>query len=32
MLINTFDKMDIKKRESHLINGEDFLTKISNER
>ena len=32
MLINTFDKMDIKKRESHLLNGEEFLTKISNER
>jgi deoxyribodipyrimidine photolyase-related protein len=32
MLINTFDKMDPKKRESHLLNGEEFITKISNER
>ena len=32
MLINTFDKMDPKKRESHLLNGEKFITKISNER
>ena len=32
MLINTFDKMDPKKKESHLLNGEEFITKISNEK
>ena len=32
MLINTFDKMDPKKKEFHLLNGEKFLKKIDNER
>jgi deoxyribodipyrimidine photolyase-related protein len=31
MLINTFDKMDPIKKETHLINGEKFLKKITNE-
>ena len=32
MLINTFDKMDPKKKEFHLLNGKKFLKKIDNER
>ena len=31
MLINTFDKMDPIKKETHLINGEKFIKKITNE-
>ena len=31
MLINTFDKMDNIKRETHLITAEKFLNKIDNE-
>ncbi|MDG2475602.1 MAG: cryptochrome/photolyase family protein [Flavobacteriaceae bacterium] len=32
MLLNTFDKMDPIKKELHLLNGEKFLNKITNER
>ena len=32
MLINTFDKMDPIKKENHLINGENFLKSITNEK
>ena len=31
MLINTFDKMDPIKKETHLINGDKFIKKITNE-
>ena len=31
MLVNTFDKMDINKKEKHLLTAENFLNKIHNE-
>jgi deoxyribodipyrimidine photolyase-related protein len=31
MLVNTFDKMDINKKEKHLLTAENFLNKINNE-
>ena len=32
MLVNTFDKMSSEKRELHIINAENFLEKIDNEK
>ena len=31
MLVNTFDKMDINKKQRHLLTAENFLNKIHNE-
>ena len=31
MLVNTFDKMDINKKEKHLLTAENFLNEIHNE-
>ena len=32
MLVNTFDKMSPEKRELHIVNAENFLEKIDNEK